>query len=135
MFAVTPISSPLRRLQYSLPVNQTRTLRYRNLGDRPFYSVLDASKLADEDQWGDLHPEFYQVGPDDCGSPFLVNKALLVTGANADTNAMLYATMVRRQDWAAFVSNYEPTLSPDSVGAPSEWVNVPLVYVNRADVN
>ena len=30
---------------------------------------------------------------------FLVNKALLVTGANADTNAMLYATMVRRQDF------------------------------------
>jgi hypothetical protein len=115
-------------------IHRDTVLRYRDQNDRPYYSVMNAQEIGDEDNWADFEPMFYQVGSRDIGKPFIITDALLVTGANAETNEFLFSELARN-DPLALVTKYQEVLARyTTVGPPSAWVSAPVVYVEEADV-
>ncbi|MCP4250577.1 MAG: hypothetical protein GY778_26340, partial [bacterium] len=62
-----------------------------------------------------------------------LSDGLLVTGANVETNEFLYGALASKEVGQGLVAEYEATL-PAGQGDPSDWVNVPLVYVEASDV-
>jgi hypothetical protein len=139
-YADTPVQSPLsRRARSEFQIRTEQIYRFKASSKHSVYTVfyyegdMTPREWASTKDWGDLTPRFYQVGSDDIGSPFFFDKAKLVTGADAETNAFLFGILAEH-DEDALVAEYEPTLEPGTIGPPRSWVNVPVVYVDAKEL-